>query len=100
MRVALSIALVLAATGCKKTRVTECDDLLALGDKIQKCELIPEGSRQSIKTNMDQMRNALKMLEDVGDQAPKEQLESLGRTCKRQSDSIRKAYEKSAPSCL
>jgi len=40
------------------------------------------------------------MLEDVGDQAPKEQLEMLGRTCKTQTDKIREMYEKVAPECL
>ena len=99
MKRALLIALVLA--GCSKsTRVKQCDELLAVGEKIQNCETIPESSRGSIKTSMDSMRNALKMLEDVGDQAPKSQLEQLGQTCQRQLDKIREVYEKTAPECL
>jgi hypothetical protein len=95
-----SIASLIAAPGCSKTRVTECDDLVSLAEKIENCEKIPPENRKSITGGIDQIRKALKMLEDVGDQAPKEQLEALGRTCKMQSDRIRGMYEKVAPECL
>jgi hypothetical protein len=98
MKRALLVALVLAA--CSKTKVKECDDLVALAEKIEKCEKIPAESRTQITTGIDQIRKALKMLEDVGDQAPREQLEALGKTCKMQSDRIREMYEKVAPECL
>jgi hypothetical protein len=90
----------IAALGCSKTRVKECDDLVSLAEKIENCEKIPPESRKSITGGIDQIRKALKMLEDVGDQAPKEQLEALGQTCKTQGDRIRAMYEKVAPECL
>ena len=98
MKRALLVALVLA--GCSKTKVKECDDLVALAEKIEKCEKIPADNRTQITSGIEQIRKALKMLEDVGDQAPKEQLEALGKTCKAQSDRIREMYEKVAPECL
>jgi uracil phosphoribosyltransferase len=98
MKRAALIALVLAS--CSKTKVKECEDLVAVAEKIEKCEKIPAASRASITQGVGQIRNALKMLEDVGDQAPKEQLEMLGRTCKTQTDKIREMYEKVAPECL
>jgi hypothetical protein len=99
MKRAIMIALVVLAS-CSKTRVKECDDLVALAEKIEKCEKIPADSRANITGGIEQIRKALKMLEDVGDQAPKEQLEALGQTCKSQSDRIREMYEKVAPECL
>ena len=98
MKRALLIALVIA--GCSTTREKQCDDLVALAEKIEKCEKIPADSRKGITGGVEQIRKALKMLEDVGDQAPKEQLEALGQTCKSQSDRIRDMYEKVAPECL
>ena len=98
MKRALLVALVIA--GCSKTKVQECDDLVALAEKIEKCEKIPADNRAQITGGIEQIRKALKMLEDVGDQAPKEQLEALGKTCKSQSDRIREMYEKVAPECL
>ena len=98
MKRALLVALVLA--GCSKTRVKECEDLVALAEKIEKCEKIPAESRQRMAGNIEQIRKALKVVEDVGDQAPKEQLETLGRSCRAQSDTVREMYEKVAPECL
>ena len=60
----------------------------------------PEGSRASIKSNMESMRNALKALDGAGGQVSKDQLDSLGQTCQRQLDQIRKVYERTAPECL
>ena len=94
------LLVLVALVGCSKTRVKDCDDLVALAEKIEKCEKIPAESRKSITMGIDQIRNALKMLEEVGDQAPKEQLEQLGQTCKAQSDKIREMYEKVAPECV
>jgi hypothetical protein len=95
---ALLIAFVIA--GCSKTRVKECDDLVALAEKIETCAKIPADSRKGITAGVAQIRKALKMLEDVGDQAPEEQLEALGQTCKTQRERIRDMYEKVAPECL
>jgi hypothetical protein len=100
-----TIALVLVAiplvAGCgKKTKVKECEDLVALAEKIQKCEQIPEASRTSISSGVASIKNALKTLEDVGDQAPKEQIEMLAKTCQRQVEQVRSQYEKVAPDCL
>ena len=101
MKAALLVLLVASTLGaCKKTRVKECDDLVALAEKIEKCEKIPPESRKAMTAGIEQIRSALKTLEDVGDQAPKEQLELLGRTCKGQVDQIREMYEKVAPECL
>ena len=97
----LALAVPLATAGCgKKTKVKECEDLVALAEKIEKCDKIPEGSRKSITSGVQSIKSALKTLEDVGDQAPKEQLEMLGKTCQGQTDRIREMYEKVAPECL
>src|SRR5262245_33004590 len=89
------------AIGCSsKTRIKECDDFVAVAEKLEKCEQIPAASRTSITCAVDQVRKMLKLLEDVGDQAPKSQLDTLAQTCRTQSDSIRKMYEKAAPDCL
>lgn len=100
MKYALLVAAALSLGACKKTRVKQCDDLVALGEKIEKCEKIPADSRQSVTSGIASMKKALKTLEDVGDQAPQSQLDSLGRTCQMQVDRIQKMYEKVAPECL
>ena len=98
MKRALLLALMIA--GCSKTKVKECDDLVALAEKIEKCENIPADDRKELALTVDTIRKALKVLEDVGDQAPKEQLEMLGRSCQEKSDRVRDMYEKVAPECL
>ena len=100
MKYAFVLAAALSLAACKKTRVKQCDDLLALGEKIEKCEKIPADSRKSMTSGIESMRKALKTLEDVGDQAPQSQLDALGRTCQQQVDQIQKMYEKVAPECL
>jgi hypothetical protein len=67
---------------------------------IEKCEKLPVESRQAISRGIDSIRNALKTLEDVGDQAPQSQLDMLANTCERQTKTIREMYEKVAPECL
>jgi molecular chaperone DnaK (HSP70) len=94
------VALPLVAGCGKKTKVKECEDLVALAEKIQKCDKIPEASRTAISSGVSSIKNALKTLEDVGDQAPKEQIEMLAKTCQRQVDQVRSQYEKVAPDCL
>ena len=98
MKRAVLIALVLV--GCSKTKVKECDDLVALAEKIERCEKIPADSRKQLAVSIDTIRKTLKALEDIGDQAPKEQLEALGAACAAQSGRIRDMYEKVAPECL
>ena len=100
MKHILFIALLSSSLGCSKTKVKECEALVATAEKIQKCEKIPPESRKSIKDGVETIRSALKMLEDVGDEAPKEQLDMLAKTCQRQNDQIREMYEKVAPECL
>jgi hypothetical protein len=92
------LVLVLFA-GCKKTRVAECDALLVMFEKIEKCPTIPAEERKSLTTGLEAMRSALKAVEDVGD-PPKEQLDMLRGTCRSQRDSLREMYEKVAPECL
>ena len=71
----LVIALVVAA--CSKSKVKECDDLIALGEKVARCEQISPASRKIVGESIDQMRKAMKVIEDLGDQAPKDQLDSF-----------------------
>lgn len=85
---------------CSKTKIKECEDFVRTAEKIEKCEKLPASSREDMKQGIKQIKDALKVIEDVGDQAPKEQLEMLGRTCKSQHDTILRLYEKSAPECL
>ena len=96
----LLVAAILIAGACSKTKVKECEALVSTAEKIEKCEKIPAENRADIKRGVEQIRTALKMLEDVGDQAPKSQLDMLAKTCQTQNDKIRELYEKVAPECL
>jgi hypothetical protein len=97
----LSILVALGLAGCSKTTtVKQCEELVSLGDKIGACATLPEASRTSIKSSMETMRNALKALDGAGGKVNQDQLDSLGLTCQRQLDQIRKVYEKTAPECL
>ena len=96
----LILLALLAAAACSKTKIKECEALVSTAEKIEKCDKVPAENRTQIKQGVEQIRTALKMLEDVGDQAPKDQLEMLARTCKEQNDQIRTMYEKVAPECL
>ena len=98
MKKVLLAALLVA--GCSKTKIKECEALVSTAEKIEKCEKIPADSRAEIKRGVVQIKEALKVLEDVGDQAPKDQLDMLAKTCQGQNDKIRELYEKVAPECL
>jgi hypothetical protein len=90
----------LLVMGCGKTKIKECEALVVTAQKIEKCDKIPASNRQEISRGVSQIKEALKVLEDVGDQAPKDQLEMLAKTCQGQNDKIRELYEKVAPECL
>jgi hypothetical protein len=94
------LLLLLVVAACKKTKIPECEDLVKTAEKIEKCEKIPADKRAEIRTGTDQIRNALKLLEDVGDQAEQSQLDGLAKTCKQQNETIRDLYQKVAPECL
>lgn len=96
---ALLAALVLCAA-CSKTKIKECEEFVRLAEKIEKCEKLPASSRQSMTSAIKTMKGALKQIEDVGDQATKEQLDMLAGSCKRQHDNLVRLYEKSAPECI
>lgn len=95
----LAISTLGSVAGCKKNKVKECEDLVALAEKIQKCDKIPEASRTAISSSVSSIKNALKTLEDAGE-APKEQLDMLAKTCQGQVEQVRAQYEKLAPDCL
>ena len=99
MKRALLLLVVFAGCG-KKTHIPECEALLKTAEKIEKCEKIPADKRDDIKKGTESIRKALKLLEDVGDQAEKSQLDGLARTCGDQNKMIVDLYDKVAPECL
>lgn len=101
MKRALPVLVALGLIGCgKSTTVKQCEELVSVGDKISACATISASSRASIKSGMESMRNALEALDGAGGKVSEDQLDSLGQTCQRQLDQIRKVYEKTAPECL
>jgi len=102
MKTAVLLAVMIFAVACKHERIAECDALVKTGEKIEKCPKIPADKRADITDGIKKMRGALQMLDDVGgaDQAPKEQVDMLRRTCKQQDDNIIELYKKVAPECL
>ncbi len=95
-----ALLVVLLAAGCSKTKIPECEELVKTAEKLEKCEKIPAENKKEISQGVKQIKSALKMLEDVGDQAEKSQLDTLANTCRDQNKSIRDIYEKVAPECL
>jgi hypothetical protein len=96
MKKTLLFAALLSVGACKKTKIKECDDFMATAEKIQKCDTLPQSTRDSLAKALDTMRDGLKQ----ADGAPQSQIDLVARTCKDQHDTILRVYEKSAPECL
>ena len=92
--------LVGASFGCKKNKVTECDEFVKTVEKIAKCDKVDASARTQMESSAKQIKDALKIIEDAGNDAPADMLETLRGTCKSQEKTVIDEYTKVAPDCL
>jgi hypothetical protein len=98
----LALVLALAAAGCSKKHLAECDAFQATVDKLAKCKSLPDSAKDSIQASGKQLKEMFDAIDQAGgiDSAPKDLQEQLRDTCKSQNAAIVEAYSKLAADCL
>lgn len=96
----LLIAVLVLGAGCSKKHVAECDAFVETIDKISKCDKIPAAEREQLASSAKQIKDALKMLDEAGGDAPDDLVKQMRETCGSQNRTVIEQFQKVAPECV
>ena len=96
----LVIVALLLATGCSKTKLTECEDLQKTVEKVAKCDKVPAEQRKQMEESAKMMKDTLEMIEKAGEAADEHQVTQVRDMCRTQNKLIVEQLTKTTPECV